>query len=78
VDELNDAAIVRPLWDSSRVLFGVDRIVVDGLVWAVSAVPRGIGFLVRPLQNGALQSYGVSMTAGMAVIVLIVWLVSRT
>ncbi|HOB73328.1 MAG TPA: NADH-quinone oxidoreductase subunit L [Phycisphaerae bacterium] len=78
VDELNDAAIVRPLWDSSRVLFGVDRIVVDGLVWAVSAVPRVMGFLVRPLQNGALQSYGVSMTAGMAVIVLIVWLVSRT
>jgi len=51
--------------------------VIDGLVWAVSAVPRVLGFIIRPLQNGMIQSYGVTMTAGMAVIVLIVWLVSR-
>jgi hypothetical protein len=66
------------LWDTGRFLYGVDRIVVDGLVWAVSAVPRALGFVIRPLQNGALQSYGVSMTAGMVVIVIVVWLVSRT
>lgn len=78
VDELYDAGIVRPLWNSGRLFFGIDRFVVDGLVWAVSAVPRAMGFLIRPIQNGALQSYGVSMTAGLAVIVFVVWLVSRT
>jgi NADH-quinone oxidoreductase subunit L len=77
VDELYDAVIVRPLWKFGRLLYGVDRIVVDGLVWGVSAVPRALGYIVRPLQSGKIQSYGVSMTAGMAVVVLIVWLVSR-
>ncbi|GMU21010.1 MAG: NADH dehydrogenase subunit L [Phycisphaerae bacterium] len=77
VDELNDAVIVRPLYESGRLFFGFDRFVVDGLVWAVSAVPRAAGFLIRPLQNGALQSYGVSMTAGMIVVIVIVWLVAR-
>jgi NADH-quinone oxidoreductase subunit L len=76
VDELNDAVIVRPLHQTGRLCFGIDRYVVDGLVWAVSVVPRALGVVLRPLQNGAMQSYGVSMTAGMVVIVLIVWLLS--
>ncbi|MEP0843339.1 MAG: NADH-quinone oxidoreductase subunit L, partial [Phycisphaerae bacterium] len=77
VDELNDAVVVRPLWETGRLFYGVDRIVVDGLVWAVSAVPRAVGFLIRPLANGAIQSYGVTMTAGLFLMVLIVWLVGK-
>ncbi len=73
VDETNDAVIVDPLWRSGRLLYGVDRIVVDGLVWAVTAVPRSAGFILRGLQNGAMQSYGVSMTAGLIIIVLLAW-----
>ena len=74
VDEMYEAGIVRPLRGSGVFFFGLDRFVIDGLVWLVTAVPRTIGFVLRGLQNGAIQSYGVSMTAGMIIIVLIVWL----
>ncbi len=74
VDEINDATIVKPLRRTGDLMFGTDRFVVDGLVWAVTAVPRAAGMLFRGLQTGAMQGYGVTMTAGMIVIVLIVWL----
>jgi len=76
VDELNDAVIVEPLRNTGRLCYGIDRYVVDGLVWTVSFVPRLVGMMLRPLQNGAIQSYGVSMTAGLVLIVLIAWMVS--
>jgi len=37
-------------------------------------VPRAIGAMLRGLQTGALQGYGVTMTGGLVVIVLIIWL----
>ena len=76
VDELNDAVIVEPLRNAARLCYGIDRYVVDGLVWLVSFVPRAVGFVLRPLQNGAIQSYGVSMTAGLVLIAVIAWMVS--
>ena len=76
IDELNDTAIVGPLRKSGTFLYGVDRFVVDGLVFAVTAVPRGIGFVLRALQNGGMQNYGVSMTAGMIIVVLMTWWIS--
>ncbi len=74
VDEVNDAAIVRPLRMSGLSFFGFDRFVIDGIVWLVTAVPRTVGFVLRGLQNGAMQSYGVTMTAGLFVVIVIVWL----
>ena len=43
VDEIYDRAFVRPLRGLGRVCFGTDSYGVDGIVWFVSAVPRGVG-----------------------------------
>ena len=51
---------------------GLDDYLIDGLVWLATAVPRGIGYLLRTLQAGVLQGYGLSMVTGIAVIVLVV------
>ena len=75
IDEMNDAFIVRPLRAAANLFYAIDRLVVDGLVWFVSVVPQAIGAMLRGLQTGALQGYGVTMAGGLVVIVLIIWLI---
>jgi NADH:ubiquinone oxidoreductase subunit 5 (subunit L)/multisubunit Na+/H+ antiporter MnhA subunit len=70
VDELYDLGLVEPAWQSGRVCVGLDDYLIDGLVWFVTAVPRGLALLLRGLQSGAMQSYALSMVAGMVIIVL--------
>ncbi len=72
VDELYDAVFVSPLRRLGRLCFGCDNNLVDGLVWFVSAVPRGLGFLISLLQRGALQTYAMGMAVGM-VVLLVLW-----
>ncbi len=71
IDEIYDDVFVRPLRGLARVLFGTDRVGVDGAVWLVSAVPRGLAFGLHFLQRGALQTYALSMVLG--VILLLAW-----
>jgi NADH-quinone oxidoreductase subunit L len=70
VDELYDAAIVRPLRNLGHVLYATDRYGVDGLVWLVAAVPRGLSFGLHFLQRGALQGYALGMVLGLALLLL--------
>ena len=72
VDELYDAGIVKPARSAGRFCVGLDDYLIDGLVWIATAIPRGVGLLLRVLQGGMLQGYGVSMVAGIALIVLLV------
>jgi NADH-quinone oxidoreductase subunit L len=74
VDELYDAAIVRPLRALAGVCYLIDRLIIDGLVAAVAFVPRMLGLSLRPAQRGLLQGYGLGMVAGAAVIAVFVWL----
>lgn len=73
VDEAYDAALVEPARRGGRLCVGLDDFVIDGLLWTITAVPRGLAYLFRGLQGGAMQSYGLSMIAGIAVIVLLVF-----
>ena len=75
VDELYDAVFVRPLHKLGRACFGCDNNVIDGLLWLITAVPRGLGFVLRGMQQGSMQGYGVVMAIGVAVI-LLAWLVA--
>jgi NADH-quinone oxidoreductase subunit L len=74
VDELYQAAIVEPLRRLGAIYYWVDRIVVDGLVWAVGFVPQFSGFALKlTTQRGYLQGYAGAMAFGIVVILLIVF-----
>jgi NADH-quinone oxidoreductase subunit L len=72
VDEVYDAAIVRPLRNLGRALFAIDRTGIDGLVNAIARVPQAIGFVFAQLQRGALQTYALAMVLGLAAL-LAIW-----
>jgi NADH-quinone oxidoreductase subunit L len=72
VDEIYDAVIVKPLLVLSHVFHLIDKLIVDGLVNLVGAVPKWLGGIVRRQQTGHLHDYAMRMAAGVTVITLIV------
>jgi NADH-quinone oxidoreductase subunit L len=77
VDELYDAAIVRPLGFLSDMLRAIDELAVSGLLLLVGHLPGFIGLGVRPAQNGKLQSYGLAMVLGLGVLAVVVMVLAR-
>jgi NADH-quinone oxidoreductase subunit L len=74
VDELYDAAVVRPAYTGSEKLLwkGVDVGVID---WLVNALPKAVGMLsgvARRMQTGVTQSYAVIFLLG--VVTILAWL----
>jgi NADH-quinone oxidoreductase subunit L len=66
VDEVYAAVLVRP----AEVLAFLARVFdgfLDALARLVAAVPRFVGLWVRPIQNGLVQFYALSMALGLAV-----------
>jgi len=75
IDEAYQGGIVEPLRSVGRVFFAIDRIVVDGLVWAIGFVPQLSGFTLKlTTQRGYLQGYAGAMALGILVILLVVFL----
>jgi NADH-quinone oxidoreductase subunit L len=72
VDEAFQAWIVEPLRKLGAACFAIDTYFIDGLVWIVTAIPRGLALILRQTQNGSLQGYGASMVVGLAIILLAV------
>jgi NADH-quinone oxidoreductase subunit L len=71
LDELYDFFLVRPMAriaDAARIF---DLYVIDGLVDLIGQVPRFVGLLFRPIQNGLAQFYALGMALGMVVFLLI-------
>jgi NADH-quinone oxidoreductase subunit L len=66
VDEAYDAAVVKPAETLSFLARVFDGF-LDSLARLVSAVPRLLGAVVRPVQNGLVQFYALSMALGLAV-----------
>jgi len=75
VDEMYDQFIVRPLRRLAGFCYGWDRIVINGLLWLIAALPRALGFGLRSYQRGALQGYALGMTAGL--LVLLWWMLVK-
>ena len=74
VDELYQDAIVEPAHKGGRICVGLDDYLIDGLLWLVTAVPRAFAYLLRVLQAGSIQGYGLSMVVGTAALVLwVLW-----
>jgi len=73
VDEAYEQWIVRPARSLGYVCYNLDLYFIDGVVWLVSDLPRGLGYLFRVVQQGRLQGYGASMVFGLAILTLIVF-----
>ena len=65
IDELYEAAIVAPLRIKASVLAWCDNAVIDGAVDGVGKTAKAFGGLLRPLQNGLLPFYVLSMVVGL-------------
>ncbi|MEM9661910.1 MAG: NADH-quinone oxidoreductase subunit L [Planctomycetota bacterium] len=76
VDEFYHALFRAPLWVLSLIFWAIDKLLVDGLVNTLGALPRFLGKLARPGQSGILHGYALSMAGGVAVILLIVMVVT--
>jgi proton-translocating NADH-quinone oxidoreductase chain L len=66
VDELYYAVLVKP----AEVLAFLARVFdgfLDALTRLIAAIPRFVGQWVRPIQNGLVQFYALSMALGLAV-----------
>ncbi|MBI4580910.1 MAG: NADH-quinone oxidoreductase subunit L, partial [Planctomycetes bacterium] len=72
IDDWNDAVVVQPLWRSGRAAFAMDEYGVDGALGVITLIPRGLGGLFRTLQDGLIQGYGLTMTAGLLLLALVV------
>jgi NADH-quinone oxidoreductase subunit L len=66
IDELYDIFPVGVLTALTVVCRWFDANVVDGLVDLVGLVPRMMGYLFRPIQNGLVQFYALLMILGVA------------
>jgi NADH-quinone oxidoreductase subunit L len=67
VDELYYGLIVRPLTALARLCRVFDLYILDSLVDLVGQVPRLIGAVLRPIQNGLVQFYALAMILGLTV-----------
>jgi NADH-quinone oxidoreductase subunit L len=71
VDEIYDAAVVKPVVGGSRALLwkGMDSAVIDGSVNGVGALARGIGGMLRLFQSGNVRSYAAWVLFGSVVLI---------
>jgi proton-translocating NADH-quinone oxidoreductase chain L len=70
LDEIYERLIVAPLAGFADFCRLVDAEVVDRLVDLVGQLPRLLGYLFRPVQNGLVQFYALAMVLGLAVFLL--------
>ena len=66
VDEIYDAAVVKPVVGGSRLLLwkGVDAGLIDGIVNGVGSRAKDAGALLRRFQSGNIRSYAAWVLAG--------------
>jgi len=77
VEDAYEAAVVKPATALAFLAKAFDGL-IDGLARLVSAVPRFVGQWARPIQNGLVQFYALSMVLGLAVfLTFVVFRVTR-
>ena len=77
VDEIYHAALVKPA-EGLAVMARLFDQFLDSLARLIATIPRFVGGWVRPIQNGLVQFYGLSMALGLAVLVsFVVFRISR-
>src|ERR1035437_8368329 len=76
VDEIYDAAVVKPLVNGSRVVLwkGVDAGMIDGAANGVGARCRDVGAVLRLLQSGDIRSYATWILFGSVIVIVAIGL----
>jgi NADH-quinone oxidoreductase subunit L len=76
VDEVYDAAIVKPVVAGSREFLwrGIDVDVIDGSVNGAARMVQNAGSLLKNIQNGLVRSYATWILAGAVLILLYITL----
>ncbi len=75
VDEIYQRGVIEPLRSLGRMLFTIDRFIVDGFINALGFVPQFSGFVLKlTTQRGYMQGYAVTMLFGVAIILLVIFL----
>jgi NADH-quinone oxidoreductase subunit L len=71
VDEMYDAALVRPLVSGSREMLWklLDAAVIDGMVNGVGARAREVGGVLRRIQSGNIRSYATWVAFGAVMLI---------
>ena len=77
VDEIYNFLIRVPLLVISHIFHLIDKLFVDGAVNLVGRLPRATGQGVQTSQTGILHSYAVGMASGIALIVVVSYLLIR-
>jgi len=72
VDEIYDAAVVRPVVNGSRVVLwkGIDAGLIDGAANGVGSRARGIGGVLRLIQSGSIRSYATWVLFGSVLVIV--------
>jgi NADH-quinone oxidoreductase subunit L len=75
IDELYNAAVVRPLNVFARIVlwWTVDKGVIDGSAYAAAGGAMGLGAIVRRLQSGNIRSYAGWLAGGAAAIIVLMY-----
>jgi len=73
VDEIYDAAVVKPLVEGSRVVLwkGADAGLIDGIVNGIGARAKGIGSVLRLAQSGNTRSYATWVAFGSVLLIFL-------
>jgi len=73
VDEIYDAAVVKPLVEGSRVVLwkGADAGLIDGMVNGIGARAKGVGGVLRLAQSGNTRSYATWVAFGSVLLIFL-------
>jgi NADH-quinone oxidoreductase subunit L len=76
IDEIYDAAVVRPTVAGSRAVLwrGVDVASIDGLVNGVASVARSVGSGLKLIQSGNIRSYAAWVVFGSIILIITIGL----
>jgi NADH-quinone oxidoreductase subunit L len=75
VDEIYQACIIEPLRMLGRILFAIDKFIVDGIINLLGWIPQLSGFALKlTVQRGYLQGYATVMVFGIMVILVLIFL----
>ena len=76
-DAFNEALFMRPGQSLTKNLVSIDEKVIDGAVNGVGGAAVGSGQLLRKLQSGFVRSYAAMMLVGIALLLLVIWVVTQ-